>query len=247
MHKFIILLLFSSVVFSQPDYRTWLRGKVMYQDDNVVAANIVNTTTQKATISDENGEFAMEVKLDDELVFSSLQYRIRVIKIDKEILQKNRLVVDVNEKVTQLDEVVISPDRPEAFLNLKEEEFKNFDYSQDKSTKVQNELMLQNQIYNGVNFVNIFKALYKSIKKSNQNSEDSNAIDFTPSQIIRQIYPDQFFIHQLNIAPDKIEEFLLRCDDKLTTNDLLKRENEFELIDFLIKQSEKYNKISQKK
>ncbi|GIR50579.1 MAG: hypothetical protein CM15mP59_3210 [Flavobacteriaceae bacterium] len=101
----------------------------MYQDSSVVAANILNTNSENATITDDNGEFAIEVKLGDELIISSVQYEIRVIIITKDILQRNRLVVDVNKKITVLDEVVVSPTRPEKFLDLQEEEFKKFDYT----------------------------------------------------------------------------------------------------------------------
>ena len=56
----------------------------------------------------------------------------------KEILQRNRIVIDVNEKVNELDQVVVTPENQEKFLDLKEEEFKRFDYSFDKSTRVNN-------------------------------------------------------------------------------------------------------------
>ena len=236
---FIGCLCVGNMLSAQQDYRTWLRGKVLYQDSNVVAANVLNTTSEKATITDDNGNFAIEVQLNDELIFSSVQYEIRAIVITKEILQRNRLVIDVREKITQLDEVVISPNRPEAFLNVKEEEFKQFDYTADKSTRVENELLRQNQLYNGVDFVNIFKLLYKSLRP--ESSEDKT-FDFAPSDVIRQIYPDIFFTSQLNIDPDEIELFLQYCDDRIETKDLLKRENEFQLMDFLIKQSEKFRK-----
>ena len=236
---FIGCLCVGNMLSAQQDYRTWLRGKVLYQDSNVAAANVLNTTSEKATITDDNGNFAIEVQLNDELIFSSVQYEIRAIVITKEILQRNRLVIDVREKITQLDEVVISPNRPEAFLNVKEEEFKQFDYTADKSTRVENELLRQNQLYNGVDFVNIFKLLYKSLRP--ESSEDKT-FDFAPSDVIRQIYPDIFFTSQLNIDPDEIELFLQYCDDRIETKDLLKRENEFQLMDFLIKQSEKFRK-----
>jgi hypothetical protein len=236
---FIGCLWICNTVHAQQDYRTWLRGKVLYQDSNVVAANVLNTTSQKATITDENGNFAIEVQLNDELIFSSLQYEIRAIVIDKDILQRNRLVVDVKEKITQLDEVVVSPNRPEAFLNVKEEEFKQFDYTADKSTRVQNEILRQNQLYNGVDFVNIFKLLYKTLRP--EQSEDEE-FDFAPSDVIRQIFPDVFFTSQLKISPNEIDLFLQFCDERIETKDLLKRENEFQLMDFLIKQSEKFNK-----
>lgn len=236
---FLGCVLVGNLVSAQQDYRTWLRGKVLYQDSNVVAANVLNTTSENATITDENGNFAIEVKLNDELIFSSVQYEIRAIVITKEILQRNRLVVDVREKITQLDEVVISPNRPEAFLNVKEEEFKQFDYTADKSTRVENELMRQNQLYNGVDFVNIFKLLYKTLRPEQSEEQE---FSFAPSEVIRQIYPEVFFTSQLNIDPDEIDLFLQYCDNRIDTKDLLKRENEFQLMDFLIKQSEKFHK-----
>ena len=124
MLRIFFFLLICQICLSQTDYRTWLRGKVLYQNSNVISANVINTSTEKATITDENGEFAIEVMLNDELLFTSLQYKIRSVRITKEILQKSRLVIDVNEKVTQLDEVVVTPSQRQKFLDLKSEEDK---------------------------------------------------------------------------------------------------------------------------
>ena len=240
MQKAIPILAIFCVVFAtaQQDYRTWLRGKVLYQDSSVVAANILNTNSEQATITDDNGEFAIEVKLGDELIISSVQYEIRALIITKEILQRNRLVVDVNEKIQALDEVVVSPTRPEKFLDLQEEEFKKFDYTSDKSTRVENEILRKNQLYEGVDFVNIFKLMYKALRK--KESDDGSASTYAPSDVIRQIYPDAFFTEKLNVSQDQIGLFLEFIDDRLEAKDLLKKENEFQLMDFLIKQSEKF-------
>lgn len=240
MRKTISILILLCAVFgtAQQDYRTWLRGKVLYQDSSVVAANILNTNSEQATITDDNGEFAIEVKLGDELIISSVQYEIRVLIISKEILQRNRLVVDVNEKIQVLDEVVVSPTRPEKFLDLQEEEFKKFDYTSDKSTRVENEILRKNQLYEGVDFVNIFKLMYKALRK--KNSDDQIGSSYAPSDVIRQIYPDAFFSEELHIPQGQIGLFLEFIDDRLEAKDLLKKENEFQLMDFLIKQSEKF-------
>mgnify|MGYP001348233538 FL=1 len=148
--------------------------------------------------------------------------------------------MDVNEKITVLDEVVVSPTRPEKFLDLQEEEFKKFDYTSDKSTRVENEILRKNQLYEGVDFVNIFKLMYKSLRK--KKADEGDEFTYAPSDVIRQIYPDAFFTTQLNIPPNKIGLFLEYIDGRLQTKDLLKKENEFQLMDFLIKQSEKFAK-----
>ena len=60
--------------------------------------------------------------------------------------------------------------------------------------------------------------------------------------VIRQLYDDSFFKDQLNIEKDKIGMFLLYCDNEVKTKELLEEKSDFEIIDFLIKTSEKFNK-----
>ncbi|MBJ33891.1 MAG: hypothetical protein CMC89_04085 [Flavobacteriaceae bacterium] len=225
---------------AQTDYRTWLRGKILYQNQNVIAANVVNTTTREATISDNTGDFAIEVMMGDELIFTSLQYQIRIVKITKEILQRGRLVIDVNEKITELEEVVVTPEQRQKFLDLRSEEFKKFDYERDRSTRLENELMNKDLLNNGVNFVSVFKALYRMVENKDQAKDKTYSLK--PSEVLRQLYDDSFFNELLNIEKDKIELFLLYCDEEVKTKELLDEKSDFEIIDFLIKTSEKFNK-----
>ncbi|MFL2586374.1 MAG: carboxypeptidase-like regulatory domain-containing protein [Flavobacteriaceae bacterium] len=225
---------------AQTDYRTWLRGKILYQNQNVIAANVVNTTTREATISDNTGNFAIEVMMGDELIFTSLQYQIRIVKITKEILQRGRLVIDVNEKITELEEVVVTPEQRQKFLDFRSEEFKKFDYERDRSTRLENELMNKDLLNNGVNFVSVFKALYRMVENKDQAKDKTYSLK--PSEVLRQLYDDSFFNELLNIEKDKIELFLLYCDEEVKTKELLEEKSDFEIIDFLIKTSEKFNK-----
>jgi hypothetical protein len=236
----IFLLIAINFSYSQDDYRTWIKGKVLYKNVNVNSANVINNTSQQATTTNEEGEFEIEVKLNDKLIFSSVQYQIRELNITKEILQKNRIVIDVNEKVTELDQVVVTPDDKEKFLDLKEEEFKRFDYTFDKSTRVNNVINEEGKLKNGVNFVNLYRLISKSI--SDQSQEKSVNFKYRPSDLLRELYDDIFFTKNLMIPDDKINEFLLYCDDNFPGRILLQKDNEFELIEFLVKQSKKFVK-----
>ena len=88
---------------------TGVPSALLYRNSNVVAANVINTTAQLNTITDGNGEFEILAALNDEIVFSSVQYRIRTVKITPDILMKKRLVVNVNEKVNALDKLWLAP------------------------------------------------------------------------------------------------------------------------------------------
>ena len=236
----LFILFSSNLSFSQNDYRTWIRGKVLYKNVNVSSANVVNNTSQMATTTNDEGEFEIEVKLNDKLIFSSVQYQIRELSITKEILQKNRIVIDVNEKVTELDQVVVTPENQEKFLDLKEEEFKRFDYTFDKSTRVTNVINEQGKLKDGLNFVNLYRLISNSLK--NDSSQNDKSFKYNQSDLLRELYDDLFFTQNLMIPNDKINEFLLYCDDNFPDRILLQKDNEFELIDFLVKQSKKFVK-----
>ena len=236
----IFFLIAINFTYSQDDYRTWIKGKVLYKNVNVGSANVINNTSQQATTTNDDGEFEILVKLDDKLIFSSVQYQIRELNITKEILQRNRIVIDVNEKVNELEEVVVTPENQEKFLDLKEEEFKRFDYTFDKSSRVNNVINEQGKLVNGINFVNLYKLIRNSIKKdSNENESDYK---YNPSDLLRELYDDVFFTKNLLIPNDQINEFLLYCDDNFPDRILLKKDNEFELIEFLVKQSKRFVK-----
>ena len=164
LFSLLLIILFINPSFSQVDYRTWIKGKVLYKNVSVPSANVINNTSQAATTTNNDGEFEIEVKLNDKLLFSSVQYQIREINITKDILQKNRIVIDVNDKITELDEVIVTPENTEKFLDLKEEEFKRYDYKFDKSTRVSNVINEQGKLQDGINFINLFKLIRENLK-----------------------------------------------------------------------------------
>lgn len=238
---FALVALLSITAWSQDDGRSILRGKVLYRNVNVPNENVINATSERATITNSNGEYQIRVKVGDELVFSALNYQIEIVKITEEILNNNRLVIEVNEKVTELEEVVVTPEQQERFLEAKNKILKEeFEYEIDRSTEVENIAFSPTgtNLQNGLNFVGIFKALTKVIKKD----EVEKKAPLKVSDVLRQVYEDEFFVLDLNLPQDKIDAFLFYCDAKMPVQSLLKKENEFELIDFLVTESKLFLK-----
>lgn len=171
--KFTVFLsfsiLFTTILLGQD--RRPLKGSLFYKNTAVVAANVVNNTAQINTITNSEGEFEIEVAVGDEIIFSSVQYKIRAVIITPEVLAKNRLVVSVNENITELKEVVVTTEDVERFLDLKEEEFKGFDYEQDKSTRINNKLTDDRVLTNGIDFVNIAKLILKAINSKPEEEQ----------------------------------------------------------------------------
>ena len=230
----IFFLVFQLIAFAQD--RIPIKGRLIYRNVNVVAANVVNITAQINTITDGEGAFEIPVKTGDEVVFSSVQYMIRTVEITPEIIQKNRLIITVNEKINALEEVVITPDDAEKFLNLKEEEFKGFDYERDKSTRLENTIVRQGQLNNGLNLINVAKLIAKIV--SNKTEEEKR--NLKPSEVLSYVFDISFFKSDLELRDDQIVGFLEHIDDNLPSQKLLNQSQQFQLIDYLIMQSKKY-------
>ena len=226
--------MFQVVAFAQD--RVSIKGRLIYRNINVVAANVVNITAQINTITNGEGAFEIPVKNGDEVVFSSVQYMIRTVKITPEIIQKNRLIITINQKINALEEVVVTPDDAEKFLDLKEEEFKGFNYDSDKSTRLENSIVRQGQLKNGINLINVAKLIAKLV--SNKTEEEKR--NLKPSEVLSYVFDKSFFSSDLELRDDQIVGFLEHIDNNLPSQKLLNQSQQFQLIDYLILQSKKY-------
>lgn len=231
----LFALLISVVVLSQ-EKRKRISGTLLYRNTAVIAANVVNNTAQQNTITDSDGNFELPMRVGDEIIFSSVQYKITTIKVTPEIIQKSRMVVALNERVNELDEIVVTPENTEKFLDLKKEEFKKVDYIQDKSTKVVNKLTDDRQFEYGLNFVNVAKLLVKALK----DKTPEERLTLTPSKILPYVFEDEFFTQDLALPQDQVVGFLEHLDKSMPSDRLLKKDMEFQLIEYLYNESEKY-------
>ena len=236
-----IFFLLSIMQFSFSQERELIQGKVIYRNIDVPAANVINNTSQNTTITDDQGEFQIYAREGDEIIFSSVQYIIRTVRVTDEIIKNKRLTVQINERIQELDEVVITPDNTEKFLDLKEEEFKGFDYIADKSTRVQNNLTETRQLKNGVDFVNIFKLLKTIIDSKSEEEKES----LLASEVIPYLFEDDFFTESLLLASSQIVDFLIYIDSRPNSVDILLEKNQFLLIDFLLNESIRYKEINE--
>lgn len=235
--KIILLLTLAQFSFSQE--RELIQGKVIYRNINVPAANVINNTSQTSTITNDQGEFEIFAKEGDEIIFSSVQYIIRTVRVNDEILKNKRLIVQINQRVRELDEVVITPDDTDKFLDLKEEQFKGFDYIADKSTKIENILTDNRQVVNGLNFVNIFKLLSSLVDSKSEEEK----LSILPSEALPLILEENFFTDILKLEFFEVNDFLLQLDLDPKIKQLIIKKNQFLLIDYLLNKSDTYKEL----
>ena len=235
--KILFLIFIFQFGFSQE--RQLIKGKVIYRNIDVPAANVVNNTSQNTTITNENGEFEILAKVNDEIIFSSVQYIIRTVRVTEDIIKNKRLIVQINQRVRELDEVVITPDDAEKFLDLKEEQFKGFDYLADKSTKIENILTDNRQFVDGLNFVNIFRLLSTLVDSKSEEEK----LSILPSEALPLILEENFFTEILKLETFEVNDFLSQLDLDQEIKELIIEKNQFILIDYLLNKSDTYKEL----
>ena len=225
--------------FSFSQERELIQGKVIYRNIDVPAANVINNTSQISTITNDLGEFEIFAKEGDEIIFSSVQYIIRTVKVNAEILKNKRIIVQINQRVRELDEVVITPDDTDKFLDLKEEQFKGFDYLADKSTKIENILTDNRQFVDGLNFVNIFRLLSTLVDSKSEEEK----LSILPSEALPLILEENFFTEILKLETFEVNDFLSQLDLDQEIKELIIEKNQFILIDYLLNKSDTYKEL----
>ena len=252
----VVFLLVSSLGVSQTGDRVMVNGKISVPlGDDPEGITILNVTTNRGTVSDDNGEFELPVAVGDQIHFSALQFQEFFIMVDRNVVESGQLNVFVNEAATELPEVVVSsidlsgnvrvdlnriPDPQANIPQLTTEDVYNasLEFEPGEVTTPENTAIPDRFMENGLNFVNIFKAIVSSRDTGDEDYEP------LPGQI-RDLYDDEFFREHLDIERTKINDFILYAEDNGLTQELLKDGNELDLIEFLLNQSKKFKAENQ--
>jgi hypothetical protein len=246
-----LLVFFAMKSFSQEKYAL-ISGKIISLGNAVGNVHIVNLNTKLGTVSNDGGEFEMLVSLNDVLLFSSIEYERKEIKITDNFIKYKKLVVELIPSVNALNEVFIEG----LTGNL------NYDIK-----KVPNDTVRKHSFFlkpgdlekalppdlNGPKkapYVGAFPpaaggvpipdARYEAEQRMKR--EISRKKQF-PSKIIKQ-FGLAYFTDKLQIPEDKIDHFLAYCEDRNIINEFYKN-NLLEVIQILREESKSYHEIKE--
>tara|TARA_R110002072_G_scaffold110599_5_gene238464 strand:+ start:9662 stop:10489 length:828 start_codon:yes stop_codon:yes gene_type:complete len=275
MQKLLLfILLFSPFsVFSQQIERVMVAGNITAPSgEDLGAISIYNVSSQKGTITNEIGEFNLEVGVNDRVLFSALQFQKFTVIVDEGIVDSKVMKIYVNPAVFQLDEVIVRPhdltgnivvdaarintSDPLPAFNLSWEDLEyGFEFSDDKSSGVENSALDKTSkmatehigTINLLGFVNLlgetlFRNRDRSQKKSSLEQMQRGDATFVA---LNQRFPKTYFTELLLIPEERIENFIYFIIENGFTAELLKENNELKLMDFLEKQSKIYLKTSE--
>lgn len=102
----IIIVLFlglSQIVLGQNTFN----GKIIANAGDVEGVYVVNTRTEVMVVTNASGDFSIDAKVGDTLVFSSIQFKENRIVLTEENFSDLNFTVKLNPVIHQLQEVII--------------------------------------------------------------------------------------------------------------------------------------------
>lgn len=237
------LLLFTcQVSFSQTEKT--LKGKVFFENSSIPDVEVINANYKKMTVSDANGNFSIEAKANDLLLFISKKYEIKRVLIEKETLDKAIFTVFLNLKPEQLDEVVVTK-MPSIKLSTDKayEQGKLDKLAIDKAAKtLKNPGVYQGTIPNGMDFMRIGGMILGLFKKEKEEVPENKAkIQF--KELAKSTCDTKFYLQTLKLKSDQIDLFLEFCDADPKSNTIAEGNNVLSVMDFLFAKNIEFKKL----
>jgi len=101
-----MLIFFGTNSFSQEKCEL-ISGKIISSNKTVSDVHIINLNTKMGTVSNDKGEFELMISLNDTLLFSSIEYERKKIRMTGNFINYKKIVVDLIPSLNELEEIFI--------------------------------------------------------------------------------------------------------------------------------------------
>lgn len=256
------LLSFTIIGFSQ-ERKTLLSGKVIDSLGIVKNANVINLKTNQGTFSSDDGSFIIFVSEGDSLQVSSIQHITKKLSINKDIINRKKISIDLKSNTYVLDEFDLKRhnltgklgiDIKNVPTNKKDSLLRNLmDFSTVNMKIVEaddyTDKRVRPQVVNTI--ANSFSGVGGKANIPFKHSErlwtlrkKLNRQKAFPYKILSEL-GEKFFFEKLKIPVDNYFHFLEYCNP-LGIENLHKENKILELIKIFQKESAEYLKIIKK-
>lgn len=195
-----MFLVFVQISFGQKNDSKQLVGKVVEQSTPIEGVNIINNTTQVATVSDAEGNFSIAVREGEVLVFSAVNLEPVKRRIVSEDIYPNVMIVRMSAKEVELKEVVVNEN-----ANITAENLGIIPYGQKKYTPA------ERKVYTATStsvdkLLNSISGRTAMLKKE-ANVEKKEAL----FRKLEYLFEENYYTQRLRIPVADIKGFQLFC------------------------------------
>lgn len=250
-------MLILSIIHTRAQESKLLNGRVEAPGKDVVGVAVQNITSKNAVITSFDGQFAIQVKEGDTLVFSAVQFKRKVLPINEAIFNTRFVTVPLEEFVNELEEVVVQPYNLSGNLS---EDLGGLQLEKDVSAealglpnagvriKTQSERKLQEAAGPKFNvgmilspplnpIINAITGRTKMLK--NRVKLDNT---YARTQRVQDFYVDSLFVGLFKIPSEKIEDFMYYCEVDQEFQNVVDSGDKLRILDYMILKSRAYRK-----
>jgi hypothetical protein len=218
-------------------------GIIYDEDEALVAVKITNKTKNILVLSKMDGTFSIPASIKDSLYFESTFHQLKKLEVSRKHIIDD-LVIELKKNNETLDDVYIENELKPVF---QEESYNSTLYEQ-----IQNDIKNNPQNYSScpntnMDFIAIFgmvSKLFKSKKpKNNENITYVNAKELKVFFENDSFFDQDFLVKDLNIAIEYQELFFDYLETKSISSQLLKEEEQINLIALFLDYSKEFKTI----
>jgi len=231
-------LLACSLGFSQKEKT--IHGKVSFQDTYQKNIDVINFTTRKITQTNDRGEFLIDAKIDDVLIFMSENFVDQKYRLTAEDFEKKTILIKLVEKPIPLDEVEIT--------QVKAIKVAGVSYNDAKMTKIEKdavkpkvENVYTGEIINGVDFMQLGKMVGSLFKSKKPKEAQQKPIPF--KDYAKANFKESFFTKTLKLEPGDKERFIDFCDSDPNSKTVIAKNDELAILEFLMNKKSEFDKL----
>lgn len=232
-------------------------GKIIVEGSDLEGITIYNTSSNKGTVTNKQGEFMLAVALNDILEIRALAYQNIDVRVNKAILESKKMSVYLIEEMIMLDEVAVTDKelsgnivtdatRVEPFDPKPDAFYFGVTYSDIYSLSDDSESQVRHlersdqgkTMVNGLDVVNIVDQLLIPLFRSEVKNKEEAGVPEVPAENIKYYLGSTFIVENFEIPEHRVEEFIRYVEDDTFDYDLLNYGREIELLDLLSKKSE---------
>jgi hypothetical protein len=250
---FIVLL--CSPLFSrgqQPAGKTGtLQGRIVEAGEGIPNVHLLNLSADRATITDAQGAFGIDVRTGDTLLISAIRYQRKTFVVTDQMLDASSLLIELEPFVNQLDEVVVRPYNLSGNLG---EDLENLDVEEPvtaaslnlpnayakKRTQAERQLIEATTGGGLIPLNPVLNALSGRTRMLKKRLARDKA--YLQTQEIRAMYADSLYEQDLGIPRIRIPDFMYYCEVDPEFGTLAATGDQLRMWEFLRSKSGEYRK-----
>ncbi|MFK7812918.1 MAG: carboxypeptidase-like regulatory domain-containing protein [Maribacter sp.] len=238
-------IMISASLGAQSLFSKKLEGRVFSKEGDVAATTIQNISTNRATITDIDGFFQITANLNDTLVFSAVQFKKKEIIVTREILRQRTLIVPLEDALTELDEVVVTPYNLTGDLTKDITIIKTAHVVTSSTLGLPNAYVLpiskaERELYAAtanpfMSFDPLINAISGRTKMLKKRVARNNL--YSRTERVKEFYADSLFRSDLKIPKDKIDDLLYFCEVDASFQTVVDSHDKLKIWEFIRRKS----------